>query len=88
MDLTITLVDESDEDTAAEIQSFIETLGGTYLDEDMPEIYFSIDESAANPNSLKGLNAWENQIAFVKIADDDSGIAKDLTEDLREIWSE
>lgn len=88
MDLTISLVDATDEDTAAEIQSFIESQGGTYLDEDMPEIYFSIDEAKANSDSLKGLNAWEYQIASVRVAEDGSEISRDLTEELRNIWSE
>lgn len=87
MDLTISIVDASDEDTAGEIQSFIESQGGTYLDEDLPEMYFSIDESKANSDSLKGLNAWMHQINSVIVAENDSKISKNLIEELRNIWS-
>ena len=87
MNLIISLIGD-DEDTAGEIQSLIENLGGSYEDEDLPEIYFSIPSALASVGALKGLNMWENQISNVELEDPDSSERKSLISDLRDLWSE
>ncbi len=85
--LIITYTKDELIDSGHEARYFLEELGAKYIDEDEPQMYFTIPDKLANAESLAVLSGWSNQIARVEIENEEGDSRDDITMKCRKVWS-